>query len=251
MCHQREESSSHCPRDCPTVHQIWGHLISPNQVNRQMQSDLVDWIISNIKRKKSRRKGTSWATNFVSCLREICKAQNNKVFNDASPNQNFIATQIVKKARLYHEPLEGNLGPAEYGVAARDNTGKWIWSVYGNIGSCNSLNAELWAIREGLLTAVDKRINKIMVESDCSAAIDLIKTTLTVNPQHNTLIEDSPNLAKGFEPCTFMHTLRETNRCTDALANLEILTNLERVVTDVPFAPSDLAFGFGCLWHCS
>uniref|UniRef100_A0A2N9H7K2 RNase H type-1 domain-containing protein n=1 Tax=Fagus sylvatica TaxID=28930 RepID=A0A2N9H7K2_FAGSY len=68
----------------------------------------------------------------------------------------------------------GNPEPASSGGLLRDCNGNWIGGFSHKLGITNSLAAELWGIRDGLLLARDLNIRKLIVESDAKSVPDTV-----------------------------------------------------------------------------
>uniref|UniRef100_A0A2N9F7H7 Reverse transcriptase domain-containing protein n=1 Tax=Fagus sylvatica TaxID=28930 RepID=A0A2N9F7H7_FAGSY len=64
---------------------------------------------------------------------------------------------------------EGNPGLAGAGGIIRNHTGGWIKGFSRKIGVTNSLAAELWGLRDGLILAHQQNIKKIIIELDAKA----------------------------------------------------------------------------------
>lgn len=60
----------------------------------------------------------------------------------------------------------------------RDSNGSWIVGYQRYVGRGSTLTAELWAILHGLQVVKHQRVGKVLVESDCSMAIEMINRCL-------------------------------------------------------------------------
>ncbi len=109
----------------------------------------------------------------------------------------------------------GNPGQAGLGGLLRHNNGNWLRGFSHKLGITNSLAAELWGIRDGLLLARDLNIRKLIVESDAKSVVDLLKTkNLGDNAFHpyTALINDCRYLILSFEEAFVQHAHRESKR---------------------------------------
>lgn len=70
---------------------------------------------------------------------------------------------------------KGNPGPASIIGIIRDDRGVWICGYDGKIPDTTSLEAELWSIFKRLSLVRDRRIPRLMVETDSQVAIELIQ----------------------------------------------------------------------------
>jgi ribonuclease HI len=96
----------------------------------------------------------------------------------------------------------GNPGLASLGGVLRDSNGNWLRGFSHKLGITNSLAAELWGVRDGLLLARDLNIRKLIIESDAKSVVDLLKTeNLGNNAFHpySALINDCRYLILSFE----------------------------------------------------
>ncbi|KAE8690236.1 hypothetical protein F3Y22_tig00110904pilonHSYRG00066 [Hibiscus syriacus] len=62
------------------------------------------------------------------------------------------------------------------GGVIRNSNGDWITGFARNVGSTSILQAELWGIYEGLLIAWSLGIPRLLVQSDCSQAVNLVNS---------------------------------------------------------------------------
>ena len=94
----------------------------------------------------------------------------------------------------------GNPGQSGGGGLLRDAEGRWIIGFARNYGNLNSIMAELWAFRDGLLLAKDQEIENLIVEIDALAVVHLMHNC-TVNQSLEPLLTDCRNLLKLFPIC--------------------------------------------------
>ena len=88
------------------------------------------------------------------------------------------------------------------------------------MGSCSSLLAELWALKDGLLLANSLGFSTIFIEVDAEMVVLLLKNHTTINLVIEPLLSDCRNLLLMFTNPVVKHVFREANQCVDALANL-------------------------------
>ncbi|KAI8572922.1 hypothetical protein RHMOL_Rhmol01G0238700 [Rhododendron molle] len=82
-----------------------------------------------------------------------------------------------------------------------------------------SLEAELWALHDGLQLALDRKITQIYVEMDALAAVQLIM--------------DWRFLMRKLGVEKIDHIYREGNKCADALANMAYNPILDFRILDI------------------
>ncbi|KAK2975433.1 hypothetical protein RJ640_007663 [Escallonia rubra] len=115
----------------------------------------------------------------------------------------------------------GQPGPASYGGLIRGEKGEWICGYAGNIGIRTSLTAEICGIYKGLCLIREKNLCRVMIETDCMAAISLISSREEVDDKHpmKRIIDECREIMASCG-CFMVHTVREGNFCADMLAKL-------------------------------
>jgi ribonuclease HI len=107
------------------------------------------------------------------------------------------------------------------GGLIRDHAGSWVKGFSRKIGITNSLAAELWGLRDGLILAHQIHIKKIIIELDAKAVLDLVHPAIFTSISHHpygALISDCRSLIQNFEEAHLQHTFREGNATADLLA---------------------------------
>ena len=94
-----------------------------------------------------------------------------------------------------NESSLGNSGLAGGGGVIRDEIGNWVVGFSRRIGVTSSFEAELWALRDGLIIYVDKKFQAIEVEIDAKAIIDILQKANQANPIISPLLDDCKQLA--------------------------------------------------------
>ena len=97
--------------------------------------------------------------------------------------------------------------------------GIWLKGFARGIGYTNSILAELWALRDGLLLAKEMRIQQLIIELVALSVVILMNNE-SENLLMESLLTDCRNLLKEFPNKRVIHTFREANQCVDALAKL-------------------------------
>ena len=78
---------------------------------------------------------------------------------------------------------------------------------------------ELWALRDGLLLAIEMGLNNIIIEMDALSIVLLMKNN-TANLLMEPLLTDCRNLLSKIPNKQIAHIYREANQCADALAKI-------------------------------
>ena len=139
----------------------------------------------------------------------------------------------------------GNPGYASVGGILRDINGNWIRRFSHKLGIANSLVAELWGLRDGLLLVRDLHICKLIIEIDAKSVVDLLKLVndgITDSHPYSALINDCKSLIQSFEEATLQHAHCESNFCADLLVKegIKLLVSFSIVVSPPHFVVSQL-----------
>ena len=70
--------------------------------------------------------------------------------------------------------LVAALGSATGGGLIRDSKGNWVTGFTRKLGNANSFTAEVWALRDGLMLCVQKKIPAVIVKMDAKALVDAL-----------------------------------------------------------------------------
>lgn len=114
----------------------------------------------------------------------------------------------------------GNPGLSGSGGIFRDFLGNWVLGYARNVGLSSPLAAEIWAIRDGLVLAIQRGFQNLIVESDSRIAVLLLlKGSVSTHPL-STLILDCRMLMQQFLQIQLVNIVRESNMCADQLAKM-------------------------------
>lgn len=81
-------------------------------------------------------------------------------------------------------------GQAAYGGVLRDCHGMWIWGFVGIVSLSSSLAEELHALNMGLQLFLRKNITRVLVETNASAALNLMHGYADYHrPMHALILE--------------------------------------------------------------
>ncbi|KAL3833945.1 hypothetical protein ACJIZ3_008681 [Penstemon smallii] len=195
-----------------------------------------------------------WTLVFISTVWAIWKTRNRFVFEGKSENPMVTLSNIKAMARdwagvmstkkrslknvnedtRWKEPPPGWMKLNTDGSLLRDNMGGWSFGFSMNLGACTITEAELLALRMGLTLAWERRIEKLEVELDSQVVINLIKNTDLETHALGAIIEDCRRLLRNPWTCVLKHTLRNGNKCADALAKLGYDQSERTRIWDIP-----------------
>ncbi|KAK6921934.1 Ribonuclease H domain [Dillenia turbinata] len=80
--------------------------------------------------------------------------------------------------------------------------------------------AELWALREGLSIAKRKKFGNLIIESDSLVLVKAINEGVGANQRWRNMISECKILLKELGASKINHIFRNTNMCTDKLAEI-------------------------------
>ncbi|KAK8487522.1 hypothetical protein V6N11_076651 [Hibiscus sabdariffa] len=126
-----------------------------------------------------------------------------------------------------------SLGHTTCGGVSRDSTGNWIFEFYKYIGICTTLEAEIWGLYVGVMCALKRGVQKVIIESNCSQAINLLlagKSDQVTAP----IIRHICDFTKELEGVCFQHVKRGCNTVTDRLCKLACSSKFEVHLVEYP-----------------
>ena len=112
----------------------------------------------------------------------------------------------------------GNLGLAGGSGIIRDKNGAWLAGFARAIDTATSVEAELWAVRDGLQLCKTMGIQALKVELDARIVVDWLVNPLRTNLHHSLLISNCRDLVTTFPEVRIKHCFREVNHCAGRLA---------------------------------
>lgn len=104
------------------------------------------------------------------------------------------------------------------GGVIRDHQGQWMGGFAKCLGNMNSFQAELWAVREGLQTALQCHLFFIQLNIDSQAVVNAIQDDSESNHAYGNLISNCRSMLRNFQGVTIRHVYREVNTVADCLA---------------------------------
>ena len=79
----------------------------------------------------------------------------------------------------------------------RDSEGKWLRGFARSIGFTTSITVEFWALKDGLLLAVQIGVQKLVIELDAKVVVELVQSYSPSNAFYSSLLADSRSLPSG------------------------------------------------------
>ena len=130
------------------------------------------------------------------------------------------------------------LGSAGGGGLIRDDRGSWVVGFSRRLGKANSLVAELWALRDGLLLCLQLNTPEIVIELDAKVIVEALNNPSFTNTVISPLIDDCKLLVSQMPHARIKHVFQEANLCADRLARLGCSQSLDFTLYSSP--PVDL-----------
>ncbi|KAF7844997.1 ribonuclease H [Senna tora] len=107
---------------------------------------------------------------------------------------------------------------AACGGIIRDESGCYIAGFTRRLGSCSSIQAELWSVYLGLFTAWQYGFRRVAVEMDSLVACEMIKGTIPDTHPCASLVGRIQVFCQRDWEVQILHTYREGNKAADAMA---------------------------------
>jgi hypothetical protein len=219
LCQTNPESCMHLLRDCPSIIPLWYSMGFTSTSHFFTQSSVCAWVKywAQDKNSPSQFPQFQWKDIFPVLIWTIWTARNKWVMEKIPFDINLILrrTKTITTELWFNLPqkgprsnsetilvywrppptdffklntdgsAEGNPGLAGAGGIIRNHTGGWIKGFSRKIGVTNSLAAELWGLRDGLILAHQQNIKKIIIELDAKAVIDLVQPANLIPLSHH------------------------------------------------------------------
>lgn len=147
----------------------------------------------------------------------------NDFYSTPAPNCNKIVRYISWIPPLHPHiklNIDGsartNRGPGGIRGVFRNAHGEWLLGFRKSLGWTTNLNAELMALWQGLILAVECSYMQLEVETDSMVTIQLISNNC--NKRYENIVLECRLLLGKLQWWQLKHTLREGNRVADSLA---------------------------------
>jgi hypothetical protein len=228
-CSGSTETLIHLLRDCPDSIVFWNAFRYPSVGTQFYSAPLVDWINANCSVSSTHDHNIPWQTIFSFGIWNLWLRRNQFVFDPGASFSDPIATTISFALEFYYligsyskvkirTPIPvkwnpppvgwfklntdgsslGNPGLARGGGVIRNHLGDWVGGFSRAIGFTTSVQAELRALKDGLLLAINLEILNLEIEMDSLVAVDLINSPITSNAFLSTIVDDCRYLLERF-----------------------------------------------------
>jgi ribonuclease HI len=134
----------------------------------------------------------------------------------------FSATKPAVSSHIAHVDggARGNPGPAGYGVAIQDASGRPVAELSEYLGHQTNNYAEYQGLLAALRYAAEHQIKALRVISDSELMVRQMKGVYKVrHPELRKLYDQAQQLVRSLEHFEIRHALREHNQTADRLVN--------------------------------
>ncbi|OMO84846.1 reverse transcriptase [Corchorus capsularis] len=188
LCEGDVETIDHILRGCPFAEGVWSSLYRRYGLDARSHQEFRVWMRSNATRGTPSivlgSQSVLWDLLFVSVLWSLWKARNKMVFQGIVPNADSVVAYAVK--------------------LAQDSAMAWNAGFRNRCqhrGTTDSLSAELWGIRQGLLMAKSMNIASLVIEMDADVVVQFLKDQLDSSHPCYTLVRDCYEIIQGVSWC--------------------------------------------------
>ena len=261
------ETLIHCLRDCPDSVAFWQAIKVPSSCVNAFSFACSDWLFTNFSSSTLHTNSIPWQTVFAFGIWTLWLHKNQIIFKAGSVLPDLAVCAISHASEFFYlmdvktnaknripisvqwvPPLVnwaklntdgsvlGDPGLARGGGVLRDSLGNWIGGFSRSIGITSCVQAELRALKDGLLLALDLEISKLEIEMDSYVAVESLKSTSMPNVFLRSIVDDCRLLLERFEATTIKHIYRETNGCANALAKTGCVQHVN--ISFYPSAPA-------------
>ncbi|CAN1188300.1 Putative ribonuclease H protein At1g65750 [Linum perenne] len=208
-----EESISHILRDCSFAAETWRHVGGVDIQGERWQRPYQLWLQDFIKSDSSLIFGiTCWY---------LWRARNERIFTGSTESSVSVAWQAGRPGWITLN-LDGSVVQrrAAAGGIVRDNEGRGLLAYSMNLGICSITRAELRGALEGIKRAWEAGYQRVEIQSDSKAAIDiLIDNSAVISHSHAMEVLEFRDWLRRDWEIKIRHVYREANFAADYLAS--------------------------------
>ena len=203
VCKNKKESILHALRDCTFAKLTWEKLGISNSGRGFSSGNLGDWLEKNTSINAFKFASIPWHILFPFAVWKLWMHRNGLAFKEKRPNPKLYSSVIhaaqecmccVSKADRrviktliqvrWTRPCDGwyklnldgsamgNPGRASGGGLIRDFKGRCIKGFTCNIGISSSVEAEVWALRDGLSLCISLNLMVLEIEVDAKVVLE-------------------------------------------------------------------------------
>ncbi|PKI49502.1 hypothetical protein CRG98_030119 [Punica granatum] len=250
-CGALEESILHVLWECTTAKNLLSSLEIPPSKKGTFVLLIDEWLELNCEAYELHSLSIPWKIVFSCALWPLWKRRNKCIFEGYQPNTTLLHRKCLELSTEYFASMkhaatastttiqvrwspptkhwiklniDGSvrhcLGSAGAGGVLRNHLRGWIKGFSRILGYCNNHHAECWALRDGLIMALNMGIQFLLVELDVKIVCDLVSEMINDNLSLMPIIFDCRMLLGRFEGLRMQHIYQEANMVADQLARL-------------------------------
>nr|POF23203.1 putative ribonuclease h protein [Quercus suber] len=191
--------------------------------------EVFNWLKANCQSKVLHVSTVLWSYVFSFAIWNLWKHRNGMVFNNSTLNRSLHSVsknqaleyyycvgkmksqknKVVYNVRWEKPPLGwcklntdgtsyGNPGRAGGGGVIRDSEGRWLKGFARSIGFTTNITVEFWALRDGLMQALQMGVQNLVVELDAKVVVKLVQSHFPSNAYYSSLLADCRSLLGRF-----------------------------------------------------
>ncbi|XVF40762.1 hypothetical protein PTKIN_Ptkin01aG0141200 [Pterospermum kingtungense] len=249
------EDLDHLFRRCNRAVQVWEVFLPSSVLYDQSRVMFDEWLKLNLTGRVHSDFTQDWSAMFVIILWWLWRWRNDLVFNNRVVSLEFkigwlksqirgIEDVMGKSSLVSNAPLwtakfvswtpppdgwfklnvdgcsKGSDQAAGCGGILCDKSGEWVKAFTCKIGSCNAVEAELWAVYQGLRLAWIEGFRKVILESDSAMVVRWMNEGDVSNLTLRNLLQLCMSFLRKDWEVKILHVYREQNRVADLLAKL-------------------------------
>ncbi|MBA0874014.1 hypothetical protein Goshw_010368, partial [Gossypium schwendimanii] len=213
------EDVLHVLRDCLTARTIWNKLIPEGKLSKFYIGSLANWMTENLQNHLNiSLDGVDWPCLFGIIAWHIWKNCNLLIFQGIS----YSNDKIIKfPSSWVYLRTDGSIRLDEEFAAAGgyvcDHNGGWIIGFCRYLGNCTVTEAELWGILNRLNLLLERRLEKVSIQTNSIEAVNIIQDGSSGN-SNSTLLKRLLQVLKMVKQWKIQHIPREENSIADSLA---------------------------------
>ncbi|KAL4286488.1 hypothetical protein AHAS_Ahas19G0091200 [Arachis hypogaea] len=194
-CSSNEESTLHVLHDCFFAKSIWCNLLPSGQPPSFFGFDLSNWLLSNIS------KETKWSNLFGYATSHLLIPSTLALINIKARYEEYLRVMENQWKTKQTNPAHNNLirwfPPAEDviklnvdGSFYENQNNAACGGVFRDHLGCSIMQAKIWGVVHGLQIAVAKNFHQIIVETDSTSVLELVKSGCATRHTCASLLAD-------------------------------------------------------------
>ncbi|KAL4336136.1 hypothetical protein GQ457_07G003110 [Hibiscus cannabinus] len=256
LCGSPVKDIDHMLQRCPVAISVWSQFVRSAYLVEFLDMELKQWIHVNLTdARKYIATHVDWDILFGSIVWNIWLRRNDFVFNGYSGRRESIDQVSLRCQQECIQHMGGALrsnvtgrranrpgirwrkppvewwklnsdgstvagsGLSSCGGVVRDADGKWLIGFARRIGICTVVEAKLWGVYEGMLSAWSIGCVKLIIEVDNAVVVDLVRN-YNCGESTFSLVSHIVTFMNRSWQVEITHVLREGNGLADSMAKI-------------------------------